>query len=100
MKTKTIIRSDNTMRDVWYTLLQVVKPLKATVCDLEYFQINGKDKTQTFPAGSYVIECQTNKAFAKKNYKEITKEQAEKLITIAENDIEKAIETMRNISHN
>lgn len=90
---KTIISSDNKIRDVWYNLVQVIKPFKVIERDLEYFQINGKDKAVIYPMGTYLIECQTNKMFARTNYKEISKEDANKLI--AETDIEKAIETMQ-----
>ena len=66
---KTIIQSDNKMRDFWLTLL--------------------KKKNWT-----YTIEYQGNRTFAPKSYMDITEKQAEKLISL---DLEKAIEKMGEI---
>ena len=66
---KTIIRSDDKIRDTWYTLFQ---------------KSNGK----------YTIEHQCNRTFAKKTYKDISDKQAEKLMSL---DLEKAIEKMGEI---
>lgn len=86
---KTIVNSDNKMRNHWTNLVQVEAGDKA------YRMIeNCREWFQHHPAGTYLVESQVNDMGAVISYAKVSEAFALKAIAAAEKDIEVAIRMM------
>ena len=90
---ETII-SSNESGNVWLALIKLTKPTKVEIRDLKYHQINGKDKIVTYSTGTYLIEQQSNRQFAYREYFYVTEKQAKELVDV---DYVTAVDIMKEI---